>query len=1069
MVPSRFRELVIHTFVSAQNNRDMVNTLLVTRVAWLTLSIASTALAQQQTGEIFGKVVDQSGAVMPGVTVTLASPILLQPLAAVTSDTGTYQFPRLEVADYAVRFELAGFKTVVNEGIHITAGFSAQVNAHLAVSTVQETITVTGQSPVIDTKATGTRQTFTNDLLQNIPSARDPWVILQQTAGIAMDRENIGGNMSGQQSNYVSRGGTTMNNKFSLDGVDITDLSATGSSPTYYDFDMFEEITINTGGVDVTQQTGGVGINLVTKAGSDRFKGSARFFDTNHKVESNNISDALRSQGASSGNPIQDIKDYGTEIGGPIKRGRAWIWGAFGKSVINVGVINFFQRTAACQQIKADVTAPGGATSHAVDDVNSCLNTDETTLQTTNVKGEVRLFNGNKLSLYNLFSKKVRNARNASDLTPIESTVTQAAVPSTYGHWGWRTGPSPTYRFGDQWVISDRLLLDAQYAHVGNNFILDYHDPSYATTAPVPGTFGVQPTVIIATGLNGRSTPDGSQSVNIRPVNSVTINANYFLPGVAGGDHAFKVGGYWRDNDGYNSSHTPGNAVARFPTPAELANPNDCATVAVGCQMQLTRDGQTEFRLTNVSLYGQDTITHGRTTIQLGVRYDDNHDHALASSVTANPLRPDILPAVSFAGVDPGVKFNNVSPRLGFTYDVPGQGKSIVRANYATYWGQVGVGSVSSIVDPVTRVSIRYPWVDLNHDGFVQANEISIPNNNIGSFLALTGNWNPAAPGSPTTVNSVDPNLKNDRTDEFIVGIDHEVGVGFAVGANYIWRRYANFQFQDTLGLEPSDFAAVSFTPAPSACPGADRQRTAAANCPTVTYYQPLFQLPVATNLTNFTSDQYHRTYNGLEITARKRFSNHWLMNTSFAYNSTVVNMDGWAGDAVNGLPDGNCGITGAGEDPTNRSTRHGFQYACATSGSGLGNVFINAKWLYKLSGLYEFPYDIRVSGFFNARQGYPEQFAVQSPSRTNGAGIATVLLNGVGDTRLPNYANLDFHVDRPVTIGAAHAVPQLDIFNVFNNNIIQAVRVTENAANANQIQAITAPRVLRFGLKLTW
>src|SRR5262249_42896228 len=156
-----------------------------------------------------------------------------------------------------------------------------------------------------------TKQTFTADLLQNIPSARDPWVILQQTAGIAMDRENIGGNMSGQQSNYVSRGAMPVNNKWMLDGIDITDLSATGASPTYYDFDTFDEMTINTGGVDVTQQTGGVGINLVTKAGSDRFRGSARLFDTNDGVESNNIGDDLRRQGASSGNPIQDIQDYG--------------------------------------------------------------------------------------------------------------------------------------------------------------------------------------------------------------------------------------------------------------------------------------------------------------------------------------------------------------------------------------------------------------------------------------------------------------------------------------------------------------------------------------------------------------------------------------------------------------------------------------------------------------------------------------------------------------------------------------------------------------------------------------
>ncbi|HEV2984481.1 MAG TPA: TonB-dependent receptor, partial [Vicinamibacterales bacterium] len=616
---------------------------------------SSLATAQQQTGEIFGKVTDGSGAVLPGVTVTLTAPNLLQPLTAVTSETGTYVFPRLEIGTYAVKFDLAGFKTVINQDIFVTVGFRAQVNAQMGISTVQETITVTGSSPIVDTRETGTKQTFTNELLQSIPSARDPWVILQQTAGIAMDRENIGGNMSGQQSNYVSRGGNPTNNKWSLDGVDITDMSATGSSPTYYDFDMFEEMTINTGGVDVTQQTGGVGINLVTKAGTDKFRGSSRFFRTNSKFESNNITDALRSQGASSGNPIQDIQDYGVEVGGPIKKGRAWIWGAIGKQVIDVGVVGFYQPTATCQAFKSTATALAAS----IDAVNGCLNTDETLLQTTNLKAEVQLFKGNKLSVYNLFSKKVRNARGASDLTPIESTTPQLAVSSTYGQWGWRTGPTPTYKFGDQWVLSDRLLLDVQYAHVGNNFVLDYHDPSYATTAPVPGTFGVQPTFIIATGLNGRATPDGSQSVNIRPVNSVTVNANYFAPGVLGADHSLKIGGYWRDNDGYNSTHTPGNAVARFPTSAELANPNDCATLAVGCQMQLTRDGQTEYRLTNVSVYGEDTIARGNVTLQVGVRFDRNHDQALASSVSANPLMPAVLPAVTFAGADPGIIFNN--------------------------------------------------------------------------------------------------------------------------------------------------------------------------------------------------------------------------------------------------------------------------------------------------------------------------------------------------------------------------------------------------------------------------
>ena len=314
----------------------------------------SSAWAQSQTGEIFGKVTDASGAVLPGVTVTLTGPSLLQPQVAATSESGSFQFPRLNVGTYNVKFELPGFKTVIKEGIQVTVDFSANVSTQLSVSSVQETVTVTGESPIVDTKQTGTKQTFTLEQLQQIPSARDPWVILQQTAGIAMDRENIGGNMSGQQSNFVSRGANPTNSKWSVDGIDTTDMAATGASPTYYDFDAFQEMTISTGGVDVSQQTGGVGINLVTKSGSDRFKGSGRFYQTNDKFESNNITDGDADPGRDLGQP--DPGRQGLRLrdaGGPIKKGKAWIWGSYGKSDINVGVLGFYKPDASCQAIKA--------------------------------------------------------------------------------------------------------------------------------------------------------------------------------------------------------------------------------------------------------------------------------------------------------------------------------------------------------------------------------------------------------------------------------------------------------------------------------------------------------------------------------------------------------------------------------------------------------------------------------------------------------------------------------------------------------------------------------------------
>jgi hypothetical protein len=1012
--------------------------------ALLLLCGVSAAWAQGQTGTIFGKVTDESGAVLPGVTVTLTSPVLLQPLTATTSDTGSFDFPRLAVGIYSVKFELPGFKTVVKTDIQVTVGFNANVSTQLGVSTVQETVTVTGESPVVDTKETGTKQTFTVDQLQSIPSARDPWVILQQTAGIAMDRENIGGNQSGQQSNYVSRGANPTNNKWSLDGVDITDMAATGASPNYFDFDAFQEMTINTGGVDVTQQTGGVGINLVTKSGTDHFRGSGRYYGTDDKFESNNITDAQRKQGATSGNPIQNVKDYGIEAGGPIKRGKAWVWGSYGKQDIKVGVLGFYKPTPECQAFKNPATALAAD----IKSVNDCLNTDLTTLRNTNLKGEVQLFKGNKLSLFNAFSAKQRNARGADDTHPIETTNIQDAVPASFGKHYWNTGPTPTFKFGDQWVVSDRLLIDAQYAHVGNNFVLDFHDPSLTD---------VQPVLIVNSGLNLRS---GTQSVFIRPVNSFNLNANYFMPGKLGADHAFKVGGYWRNAGSESYGHTGGNASLRFPTQEAYDN-DTCVTAAGGCSVNLTRDSHTVYSLTNISVYGQDTVTHGKVTMQLGLRYDRNHDQALAASIPASPLLPNLLPAVSFSGADPKVIFNDFSPRLGVTYDVSGNGKTIARANYATYYGQVGTAGVSGQVNPLTAVSVRYPWTDLNGDRVFQPNEVFPANGDYRNYQNLSGNWDPANPSSPTTANTIDPNLKNDRTREFIVGASHEIGKGFAVDANYIYRKYDRFsssftQRADGSLVASSDYTAIQYAPAASACPAAQNPR-----CDTVTAFYPVFQLGGITQLIN---TPFNRTYNGFELTGRRRMQNHWMMNTSFSYNS-----------AVQHYPNGSY------QSPNNISVRDGYQYDYATSGSGIGNVFVNAKWLFKLSGMYQLPYQFNVSAFYNARQGYPFEAAVvvNNPitmpdgtvrsSLPNGGGNPTIILDPIGDNRLPNFQNLDFHLERPIAFRTVRFIPSMDVFNVMNDNTIQAIRGNQNANNANNIQAIVAPRVLRFGLRVNW
>src|ERR1043166_6597890 len=243
---------------------------------------SSPAFAQVSTGEIFGKVTDTTGAVLPGVTVTISSPALIQPQTNVSTETGAYRFARIPIGTYTVSFDLTGLKKMVRAGGIISAGFNAQINAKLELSTVQETVTVSGESPVVDTKSATGSASFSKEALEKIPSARDPWVILEQTPGVMMSGSNVGGNLSGQQTSFSAMGSSS-NQQWNIDGAVVSDIASGNSSPTYYDFDSFEEIQITTAGADASQQGAGVQVNFITKSGSNNLTGYGRFYDTNDK------------------------------------------------------------------------------------------------------------------------------------------------------------------------------------------------------------------------------------------------------------------------------------------------------------------------------------------------------------------------------------------------------------------------------------------------------------------------------------------------------------------------------------------------------------------------------------------------------------------------------------------------------------------------------------------------------------------------------------------------------------------------------------------------------------------
>lgn len=982
---------------------------LVASVLMLMLGVAS-AFAQQQTGEIFGKAADTSGAVLPGATVTVSGPSLIQPRVAVTSETGTYRIPELPIGTYTVTFELTGFRTIALQDIRVTIGFRAQVNAAMELSTVQETVTVTGASPLVDTREVGTKASFDLETLQNIPSARDPWVMLEKTPGIVMDRANVGGNQSGQQSGYISRGASTGNNKWSIDGVDVTDMSATGSSPSYYDFDMLEEMQVTTGGADVTQQTGGVGINLVTKSGTDRFKGNARALVTDEKFQGDNITPALKAQGAGSGAPIQNIKDYGFDVGGPIQKSKLWYWGSYGAQDIKVGVVGFYKKTAECAGIDPKITP--------TDKLRSCLETDLTTLHNYNVKLTYVPFKNNRMNFQNSWGEKVRNARDASDLRPIETTYRQRAVDPKVagtGKFGWTTGPNPFWKAADQHVFSDKFLVDVMWAHLGNNFVLDFHDDSLAS---------VQAKLETTTGIWGRSY---QSSTFLRPTDSLDVVSTYFAPGKLGGDHSFKFGYRWRSAHSVSLNHRGGFIDARF-------------TNGVANSADIWRDQNSVSHLNTNAFYAQDTFTKNKLTVILGGRLDIQDDSQLAAAVPENPVFPQLMPAINFTGADAGVTWKNFSPRLGLTYDLKGDGKNVLSASYAIYYGQMSPGQLSSQLAATGAVFVRYPWTDTNGDGFVQANEV----NTTGTPLSRSTAYNPSNPAATTSPTTVDLNVRDDRTREFIVGFDRQLNSQMAIGGNYIWRKYDDFQWNDTVGLTSADYRAVNYQA--TTCP-------AGARCEPIVYYEPTIPLPSANIYTN-RPDRY-RDFNGLELTFQKRMANRWSASFSYAYNNAVEHFDSPA----------------SYEDPTcvAATCPGSFQYAPVAAGSGIGNVYQNSKWLLKGSGRVQLPYSVNFAISYLGRQGFPFPATILTPNRANSAGTAQVLLDPMGDVRYEKLQTVDLRLDRTFHFGQLTVIPAVDVFNLANTNTVQAKNIQQAASNANVVSGIIAPRVARFGVSVRW
>ncbi|MDP1569219.1 MAG: carboxypeptidase-like regulatory domain-containing protein, partial [Vicinamibacterales bacterium] len=285
------------------------------------------------TATIQGRVADTSGAVLPGVTVTAASPSMLGLQTSVTSANGNYRFPAVPPGTYTLTYELPGFNTVRRENVQLTLGFTANINIELALATLEETVTVTGESPVIDTTSTRVVQNFKLDSLQSIPNGRDMWSLLAVTPSVQMTRIDVGGNRAGTQTGY-SAYGFTGQVRVLIEGINTTE--GTGGAGFYFDYSSLEEVFLGTSGQSAEMPNPGVQSQFIAKSGGNMFSGEGYLDWYNNSLQGTNIPDSYTQAGAFNNNPfragsneIDHYYDTALNVGGPVIRDKVWWFGTY--------------------------------------------------------------------------------------------------------------------------------------------------------------------------------------------------------------------------------------------------------------------------------------------------------------------------------------------------------------------------------------------------------------------------------------------------------------------------------------------------------------------------------------------------------------------------------------------------------------------------------------------------------------------------------------------------------------------------------------------------------------------
>jgi len=746
---------------------------LIAVLALATLSIALVpAVVVAQTGSIAGVVRDTTGAVLPGVTVEASSPALIEGTRSVTTDDkGQYKIVNLRPGVYTVTFTIAGFNTFKREGIELTEGFTAPVNADLKVGAITETVMVTAESPVVDTQRVTQQKVMTRDIIDAVPTGKNfqnigvlvPGVVLG-AGGTGATPYDVGGSSGEQQVQMAIHGGATADMQMQIDGMRFNNLCGSGSYAGISGNDaLMEQISYETGAISAETGTGGIRVNMIPKEGGNAFKGSFFLNGANNNFQSDNITQSLRDQGLTAVNKTKRVWDVSGSLGGPIVRNKLWFlfasryWG-----LDKYPADSFYDTSTTDFRFLPDQTRLG------VDDSWNLSNAGRVTWQAST---------RNKITAYLDLQDRLTGHWFVGQGGIFGLTAPEASWRQTtpIGHL-WQTKWTST--------VSSRMLLDAGISQ----YVQQY--TRYPQPDVTPTTFSV---VDNSTGRRINSAPYFSDHWST--VTTVTASLSYVT-----GSHAMKFG--------MNTSGGPRHEVA-------WVNNDMTLVFNAGNPVQAVLTGSPrnarERLNADLGVFAQDQWTIARLTLNLGVRFDylnaklETQDFPAGTYVPARHLdeQPD-LPS-----------WKDIGPRIGLAYDLFGDGKTALKTSLSRYVASQTVGFASQF-NPLGGTITGGPfsgtgadtrtWTDPNGDRIAQMSELGPTSNPAFGTAFLT--TNPSADVQKGW-------FKRGYNWEFSANVQHELRPRVSVGAAYYRRWFGNFTHTDALGVGPSDYTPYCITAPP--------------------------------------------------------------------------------------------------------------------------------------------------------------------------------------------------------------------------------------------------------------